>query len=176
MKVVDVVAESHFMSSKYFEMFDLPMSCYIDMGRLEANYLQFQENFHPDKLVNASSFDKMQAASKIAFINQAYQTLKDELTRIAYIAKGFGTDIASENLIKPSNTLLEKIFFLSEEIEKSSQKILPDIEKELENILQMLETYLKEEKKDEFITLAIEHRYLLKLLSNYKTKYSENVI
>lgn len=64
----------------HFELFDLPEALDIDLATLKANFLNLQQQYHPDK-----SDDKDKALIKSSEINQAYKALSHVDSRAAYL-------------------------------------------------------------------------------------------
>ena len=64
----------------HFELFDLPATLDIDLARLKANYLNLQQQYHPDKALN-----KAEALTQSSDINQAYKVLSQVDSRAAYL-------------------------------------------------------------------------------------------
>lgn len=81
----------------HFAKLGLETSFDIDKRLLEAKYLQCLGRFHPDKFVNKSAKEKLQAASDSVIVNDAYKILKSDLLRAQYIMSLYGFVIGSEN-------------------------------------------------------------------------------
>lgn len=64
----------------HFELFNLPTTLDIDLAHLKAQYLQLQQQHHPDK-----ASDKEQALIRSSDINQAYKVLSQVDSRAAYL-------------------------------------------------------------------------------------------
>lgn len=77
----------------YFELFNLPVSFDIDKAELATRYRHLQRTTHPDNHVNSSDRERRLALQHTAYINTAYQTLKDALARGKYILTLQGHDI-----------------------------------------------------------------------------------
>ncbi len=57
----------------------------IDGADLDRRYFGFQRNLHPDRFARRSAKERAIAESQSASLNQAYETLKEPLTRAAYL-------------------------------------------------------------------------------------------
>lgn len=100
----------------FFELFLLPTDFAIDEVALEKNYLEFQNQFHPDK---SSSED----ISHSIEINQAYKILSDDFLRACHLLALKGIDLLNdEKAVKPEMAMLEEVLELQEKIEKISDK------------------------------------------------------
>lgn len=64
----------------HFELFNLPEALDIDQATLKTNFLNLQQQYHPDK-----AEDKDQALIKSSEINQAYKALSNVDSRAAYL-------------------------------------------------------------------------------------------
>lgn len=64
-----------------FELFNLSSSFQLDLIQLQQAYLKAQTQYHPDRLINASAQDKLEAHIKSAAINDAYNILKNPIKR-----------------------------------------------------------------------------------------------
>jgi molecular chaperone HscB len=84
------------MSLSHFEIFQLPLSFDIDTKKLAESYRQLQRTVHPDKYANAPDRERRLAMQKAAQINEAFQTLKNPLTRALYILQLQGINTNDE--------------------------------------------------------------------------------
>ena len=64
----------------HFELFNLPETLDIDFASLKSQFLNLQQQYHPDK-----AEDKDQALIKSSEINQAYKVLSNVDSRAAYL-------------------------------------------------------------------------------------------
>ncbi len=69
----------------HFARFGLDRNFQIDAGDLDRRYFGFQRNLHPDRFARRSARERAIAESQSASLNQAYETLKEPLTRAAYL-------------------------------------------------------------------------------------------
>lgn len=84
-------------SQNHFELFSLPVAFPVDQDRLSERYRALQQALHPDRFAAAGEREKrlsMQASSRV---NEAYQTLKDPLTRARYLLSLHAGETAGEN-------------------------------------------------------------------------------
>lgn len=80
----------------HFELFDLPVSTHIDNADLQQRYRRLQQALHPDRHAAGSERDKLLALQKTSQVNDAYQTLKQPLSRAEYILQLRGIDFQHE--------------------------------------------------------------------------------
>lgn len=71
----------------FFELFGLEPVFGLDLTSLDKNYREMQMRVHPDKFARASSVEQRQAAQWAALANEAYQTLRQPLTRAHYLVQ-----------------------------------------------------------------------------------------
>lgn len=64
----------------HFELFQLPEALDIDLATLKKQFLNLQQQYHPDKAI-----DKDQALIQSSNINQAYKVLSQVDSRAAYL-------------------------------------------------------------------------------------------
>lgn len=117
MKKEDAAAASHSMlENNYFDIFQLPQTFEIDKDLLYKNYLILQKNFHPDKIINRSNAEKIQAHEYSAKLNEIYRILNDDKTRAEYILSLNNVLINCDNSnLAPSQEVLMEILELSED-------------------------------------------------------------
>ncbi len=75
------------LTRNYFELFGFPESFEIDLEKLASKYRAFQTALHPDRFVNASDQERRLSVQSTAFVNEAYDTLKNDLKRAHYLLK-----------------------------------------------------------------------------------------
>ena len=83
-------------SRNYFELFELQVCYAIDTDQLTGRYQQLQSEYHPDRFVNASDQDRRIAIQVTTFVNEAYQTLRDEQQRARYLLQLQGVHFDSD--------------------------------------------------------------------------------
>jgi molecular chaperone HscB len=113
------------LEQNYFELLNLPPQFEIDKKQLLANYVKLQELFHPDKLINKSSAERILGAKNSANLNNAYQVLGDDKKRAEHLL--YIKDIIvnrDDSNIKPDITMLAEIMELSEDPNESEITIL----------------------------------------------------
>ena len=69
----------------YFQLFDLPVSFWVDQEQLGERYRQVQRELHPDRYAGASAHEQRLAVQYSALINEAYSTLRKPLPRALYL-------------------------------------------------------------------------------------------
>lgn len=94
----------------YFELFELPVSLDIDAATLSARYRDLQRQFHPDTVASATESVKLAAMQQTTTINNAFQTLKNPLSRAEYLISLHGIDVRNEQqTVKDTGFLMEQL-------------------------------------------------------------------
>ena len=95
-------------NQNYFQLFEIEQSVFIDFNILEEKYLELQKEFHPDKYVNASEQEKRLSIQITSYINEAYNTLKNDYLKSVYLLKIEGYEFEDQN-----NTISDTEFNLA---------------------------------------------------------------
>ncbi|WP_241968751.1 co-chaperone HscB [Idiomarina tyrosinivorans] len=94
----------------HFALFDLPVSPNLDLDELQSRYRRLQQALHPDRFANAGERDKLLAMQKTSQLNDAYQTLKQPLSRAEYLLQLQGVDLQHEQqTIKDTEFLMAQM-------------------------------------------------------------------
>jgi molecular chaperone HscB len=107
----------------HFELFGISRQFDLDVTALSIQFRELQRQFHPDKFATSSERDRLVAVHKAAQINDAFQVLKQPISRAEYLLSLKGVDIRNEQ-----NTMQDPMFLMEqmelreafEEIESSS--------------------------------------------------------
>jgi len=85
------------LPTNYFELFEIPVSYDVDLGRMQLRYRDLQKAVHPDKYANASSQERRISMQHTSLINQALHTLKHPVERAMYMLQLKGMDFTMDN-------------------------------------------------------------------------------
>jgi len=80
----------------HFELFRLPFQFELDGSLLSTQFRELQRRFHPDNFATASERDRLMSVQKAAQINDAFQTLKNPISRAEYMLSEKDVDIRGE--------------------------------------------------------------------------------
>ena len=105
------------LSQNYFELFGMQPSFQLDLETLAQNQTRLQANFHPDRFVNSSERERRLSVQMMALINEAGKTLKNPVTRGAYLLKMNGVELADESETTSDMGSLAEQMELREEME-----------------------------------------------------------
>jgi len=99
----------------YFTIFNIGYVLTIDPDRLEKQYYELSRRFHPDYYQNREKTEQNISLENTAFLNKAFQTLKDPFERSAYLIRL----IEGENKLptEAPAELFEEIFEIQETLE-----------------------------------------------------------
>mgnify|MGYP000450690355 FL=1 len=110
----------------HFELFGLPLQFQLDGSLLSSQFRDLQRQFHPDKFAIASERDRLLAVQKAAQINDAYQVLKNPISRAEYLLVQHGEDIRGEQQTMQDPMFLMEQMELREELEDIADSSDPE--------------------------------------------------
>lgn len=95
----------------HFSRLGLPRSFDLKIPILEQLYFGFQRQLHPDRFAAAAPKAKQISQSQAVAFNEAYETLKDPLTRAAYLLALDGIKVEGEgaHTIADEELLMEQM-------------------------------------------------------------------
>lgn len=96
-------------SKNHFELFGLPPSFQIDGARLDQAYREIQMLVHPDKSAHLGDQERRMSMQWATHANEAYQILKNPLSRARYLLHLHGVDTQEE-----SNTAMPAEFLMAQ--------------------------------------------------------------
>ncbi len=136
------------MYNNHFEIFELPVSFDLNKDTLAQRYRDLQRAVHPDKYANAPDRERRLAMQKTVQINEAFQTLKNPLTRAAYLLQLQGID--ENDGIMDGEFLMTQMDLREElaEIKQNRQAIdafLNRIEKQMQSLTDTLSQQFAQE-------------------------------
>lgn len=102
----------------HFELFGLPSQFQLDGSLLSSQFRELQKKFHPDNFATASERDRLLAVQKAAEINDAYQVLKNPISRAEYMLAENGVEIRGEQQTMQDPMFLMEQMELREELEE----------------------------------------------------------
>jgi len=74
-------------STNYFDLFSLQQSFQVPLDILDVQYRKLQALCHPDRVVDGSDSERLDAVRQTSLVNDAYDTLKSPLKRAAYLLR-----------------------------------------------------------------------------------------
>ncbi|AGV18567.1 co-chaperone HscB [Vibrio alginolyticus] len=110
----------------HFELFGLPSQFKLDGSLLSSQFRELQKRFHPDNFATGSERDRLMAVQKAAQINDAYQVLKNPISRAEYILAEQGVEIRGEQQTMQDPMFLMEQMELREELEEIADSSDPE--------------------------------------------------
>lgn len=86
-----------FLTCNFFELFEVPVSYHVDLDVVHREYMDIQKQVHPDNYASDSAERKRISMQQTSRVNEAYNTLKDDVMRAAYMLTLKGVDINLSN-------------------------------------------------------------------------------
>jgi molecular chaperone HscB len=104
----------------YFAFLGLPRRLNLDPAELEQRFRDLSRQFHPDYFYNTTPAERRASLERSSYLNDAYRTLKNPVTRIEYLldAEGLGMRSPQEASKAVPPALLEEVFALNEELDE----------------------------------------------------------
>ena len=110
----------------YFAFLGVPRQLNLDLADLEQRFRMLSRQFHPDYFYNAPPAERRASLERTSYLNDAYRTLKQSISRIAYLLEheGMGTVSAEREAAARGSApqvppdLLEEVFALNEELDE----------------------------------------------------------
>ena len=107
----------------YFSFLGVPRKLNLDVADLEQRFRALSRQFHPDYFYNAAPAERRASLERSSYLNDAYRTLRQPITRLEYLLSLEGMDRrrAEREGQEPDNKvpagLLEEVFALNEELD-----------------------------------------------------------
>ena len=100
----------------YFDIFSQAVSTEPDITLLKEENRQLQQQSHPDRFVNSSDAEKREAMQITSLINEAFDILKNPVSRLQYMLSLKGVDMNSETDTSMDGAFLMEQMELREEV------------------------------------------------------------
>ena len=136
----------------HFELFGLAAAFALDGEALERAYREIQSRVHPDRFAHAGDAERRASLQWTTRVNEAFQILKNPVTRAQHLLELHGVDVAFEtNTAMPSEFLMQQME-LRETLEDAKDAAALDVlRKDLRKSRESLEAQIGEaidRKKD----------------------------
>ena len=104
----------------YFAFMGLPRKLKIDSRLLEERFRGLSRQFHPDYFYNADPGERRASLERSSYLNDAYRTLRNPISRIEYLLKVEGLAPGGPEQVSKQvpPALLEEVFALNEELDE----------------------------------------------------------
>jgi molecular chaperone HscB len=108
----------------FFEFLGVPRRLNLDMTLLERRFRDLSREYHPDYFYNAQPGERLAALERSSHLNDAYRTLRNPVSRIEYLLRLEGLELApraggdGSGAPKVPPALLEEVFTLNEQLDE----------------------------------------------------------
>ena len=104
----------------FFSFLGLPRRLVIDQALLERRFRDLSRQFHPDYFYNASPTERLASLERSSYLNDAYRTLRNPISRIEHLLaiEGLPSPKSEDGTAKVPPGLLEEVFELNEQLDE----------------------------------------------------------
>jgi molecular chaperone HscB len=104
----------------YFSFLGLPRRLNLEQNDLEQRFRGLSRQFHPDYFFNAPPAERRASLERSSYLNDAYRTLKNPVSRLEYLLQleGMVARSPEEASKQVPADLLEEVFSLNEELDE----------------------------------------------------------
>jgi len=104
----------------YFSFFGVSRRLTLDAADLERRFREMSRKFHPDYFYNAAPAERLASLERSSYLNDAYRTLRNPVSRIEHLLaiEGLPSAKSEEGTAKVPPDLLEEVFALNEELDE----------------------------------------------------------
>jgi molecular chaperone HscB len=144
------------LEKNHFELFGLAPAFHLDLTQLEQSYRDIQAQVHPDKHAHLGDVERRLAMQWSTHANEAYQTLRQPLSRARYLLhlNGVACDEGSNTAMSPV-FLMEQMEWREAIGEAKAAEALADLERLASRL--RTETQQRQEKLRQL--LDVEHDF-----------------
>jgi len=136
-------------SSSHFELFGLPPVFSLDQEMLDKAYRDIQSQVHPDRFAHAGDAERRASLQWTTRVNEAFQTLKNPVSRARHLLELQGVDVAFEtNTAMPAEFLVQQMEIREKLEEAKKSTDLDLLSRELSVERSEIETKIKEKIDD----------------------------
>ena len=104
----------------YFSFLGLPRKLTIAATELERRFRELSRKFHPDYYYNASPAERLASLERSSYLNDAYRTLRNPVSRVEHLLaiEGLPSSTSNPGTTQVPPALLEEVFALNEELDE----------------------------------------------------------
>ncbi|MFT5895929.1 MAG: molecular chaperone HscB [bacterium] len=107
-------------SKTFFELFGFAEDFAIDRAELVGRFQQLQKQLHPDKFASQPDAEKRWSMQVASYVNEAYQTLGNDLRRAIYLLNVNGVSIDEE-----TDTQMSPMFLMEQMEHREALEMAP---------------------------------------------------
>jgi molecular chaperone HscB len=94
----------------HFDLFGLAPAFALETDALERSYREIQSRVHPDRFAHAGDAERRASLQGTTRVNEAFQILKNPVTRAKHLLELHGVDVAFEtNTTMPPEFLTQQM-------------------------------------------------------------------
>jgi molecular chaperone HscB len=108
----------------YFSFLGVPRVLLLDAPDLERRFRDLSRKFHPDYYYNASPAERLASLERSSYLNDAYRTLRNLVSRIEHLLaiEGLPSAKSEDGTARVPPSLLEEVFALNEELDEIRER------------------------------------------------------
>ena len=110
------------LTTNYFVLFGIDQTYDVDSKLLKSRYLELQRQTHPDNFAIEPQNVQRESVQRVAYLNQAYDTLKSPLKRAIYMLQTAGQSFDPETQIQNDPLFLMQQMQLREALAEVSEQ------------------------------------------------------
>ncbi|HWA48119.1 MAG TPA: Fe-S protein assembly co-chaperone HscB [Dongiaceae bacterium] len=148
----------------------------LDLDTIEKRYLSFQRSIHPDRFASKPAKERVLAEAQSVSLNEAYETLKDPLSRAAYLLRLKGVDaaISKDETMRDPELLMEAMeareALMEAESAPAIEKLAAKAGADAIHILSDLSKAFADDDLNRANQLVTRFKYLRKFLEETRTR------
>ncbi|WP_114087203.1 Fe-S protein assembly co-chaperone HscB [Thalassospira profundimaris] len=160
----------------HFARFDIPRDFNVDIDAVEAQYLKQQQALHPDRFATKSAREKSLSQQQAASLNDAFETLKNPVSRAEYMMRMNGVEPeGGEGQTVNDPALLMEAMEMREALDDAGDRaaidaIIRDVRKMARDCEKEVATAINGGAYDAARKLTTRLRYLLKMAQEARAK------
>lgn len=161
---------SSLLKQNYFEIFGLSPAYVLNTETLATRYRELQQAVHPDRYAAASEQERRLSLQSAAHVNEAFQTLRQPLSRARYLLELRGLSVDQSTSL--DNDFLVEQMNLREQIEDLEQQAEPllallnmheDIDDRLQQMRQDFADSLANDNNEQALQIFHKMQFLARL-------------
>lgn len=159
------------MDLDYFSIFKLKQSFDVCMQHLEVKQLSLQLSVHPDRFVGLGDGAQLKAMQYSSFLNDAYETLIDDVKRAVYLLKLHGiSDVFASSTYIPQEVLVRQMAWRERAMEEDSKELYKEMKQAMQGLKESLTTAFNKKDFDSAKELTVELQFMKKIAKELKGK------
>ena len=155
----------------YFELFEMPLSLYVDRNELSKKYFELQRKYHPDFFSKADEIKQAETLEKSSMINRGFKIFKSADETIKYVLQLKGLLQENEKYELPPDFLIE-MMELNEMLMEPDILVLEETETEIshlenqlyQSVQNIIENFIEDRTTDQQLLVVKDYYFKKKYL------------